>query len=60
MTVLEFACEMGVTVSVIEKMLNGEAVEIKTAQLFINCLGAKKASQLIDWDALGKKNPLAD
>ena len=55
----EFAREMGVDVSEVEKMLNGEAVGVNTARKFIGYIGADKAQRLIDWDAMGKKNPLA-
>ena len=42
-----------------EKLLSGEAVSKKTALEFIEYFGADKAQELIDWDAIGKQNPLA-
>jgi len=56
----ELARDMGVDVSEVEKMLNGETVGKSTAKKFIAYFGATKAGRLFDWDALGKNNPLAD
>lgn len=54
----EFAREMGVDAEEVEKMLNGEAVGVKTAKKLIAYLGADEAGRLVDWEAIGKKNPL--
>lgn len=50
---------LDVDVSEVEKLLSGEAVSKKTALEFIEYFGADKAQELIDWDAIGKQNPLA-
>jgi transcriptional regulator with XRE-family HTH domain len=59
MTAAEFAREIGADASEVKKLLNGEAVCQRTAERFINYLGAGLAQGIIDWKALGKKNPLA-
>jgi transcriptional regulator with XRE-family HTH domain len=59
MTTADLAREMGVSVSEIEKMLDGQTVGINTARKFIRYFTAGEAQRLIDWDAIGKKNPLA-
>ncbi|GHV04105.1 hypothetical protein FACS1894211_16750 [Clostridia bacterium] len=59
MTATDLAREMGIDVSEVEKMLNGEAVCRKTAERFIHYFGADLAQRYIDWKAIGKKNPLA-
>lgn len=53
------AAAMDVHVSEIEKLLAGDAADIKTAQCFIEYFGADTAQALIDWDAIGRENPLA-
>jgi len=55
----ELARAMGVSVAEIDKMLDGEAVGINTARKFIRYFSADEAQALIDWDAIGKVNPLA-
>ena len=50
---------IGISVAEIEKMFNGEAVDEPTARKFIYYLGADEAQNFIDWEAIGKKNPLA-
>jgi transcriptional regulator with XRE-family HTH domain len=55
----ELARAMGVSASEIEKMLNGEAVGVNTTRKFIRYFTADEAQAFIDWDALGKVNPLA-
>lgn len=55
----ELARAMGVSVVEIEKMLDGEAVGINTTRKFIRYFTADEAQALIDWDAIGKVNPLA-
>ena len=54
------ARNIGVDVSEIKMLFAGEAVGIKTARKFIYYFGADDAQRLIDWEAIGKKNPLAD
>ena len=54
------AREMGVAVWEIETLLNGDAVDEKTARQFIYYFGADEAARLIDWAASGKINPLTD
>ena len=54
-----FARAIGVGVSEIEKLLNGEAVDEPTARKFIYYLGADEAQHFIDWVAINKINPLA-
>ena len=56
-TAAVLAREMGVAVSEIETLLNGEAVNEATARQFIYYFGADEAVKMIDWTALGKKNP---
>ncbi|MCL2540825.1 MAG: hypothetical protein FWE53_05415 [Firmicutes bacterium] len=58
MTISELAEEMEVAVAEIEKLLAGEAVCERTAYQFVYYLGADEAQKYIDWQALGKKNPL--
>ena len=53
------AREMEVELPEVEKLLSGERVGYDTAKNFIAYLGADEAQALIDWGALGKKNPLA-
>ena len=55
-----FADELDIAMFEVEKLLNGEVVGIKTANLFIHHFGADKAQHFIDWETLGKKNPLAN
>ena len=55
----EFAREIGVGAAEVEKMFNGEAVEEPTARKFIYYLGADEAQHFVDWEAIGKINPLA-
>lgn len=59
MSVSDLAKEMEISVTELEVLLNGEAVGEKTAQQFIYYLGANEAQKFIDWEAIGKKNPLA-
>ena len=59
MTKERFAEETGISAAEIEKMLAGEAVDEPTARKFIYYLGADEAQQFIDWEAIGKKSPLA-
>lgn len=51
------AREMGVAVSEVEKLLNGDTVNEATARQFIHYFGADEAARLIDWAAIGKENP---
>ena len=59
MTGAEFAREIGVGATEVEKMLNGEAVDEPTARKFIYYLGADEAQYFVDWEAIGKINPFA-
>jgi plasmid maintenance system antidote protein VapI len=59
MTVEGLARNMGVGVGEIKKLLDGQAVDEPTARKFISYFGADDAQRLIDWEALGKINPLA-
>jgi len=59
MSVAGFACELEVELSEVDKLLNGESVEIHTARQFINYITADEAQRLIDWQALKLENPLA-
>ena len=54
------AREMGVTVAEVEKLLSGTAVGEETARRFIYYFGADEAVKMIDWAAIGKKNPFTD
>lgn len=56
-TAVILARDMGVTVPEIETLLNGDAVDEKTARQFIYYFGADEAARLIDWAAIGKDNP---
>ena len=60
LTVEQLAEKMKIATVELEKLLNGEAVDVEPARLFINYFGANKAQHLIDWEAIGKKNPLAN
>lgn len=53
-----FADKLGVEVSEVDKMLSGEAVGYETARKFVYFLTANCAQNYIDWQAMGKKNPL--
>lgn len=55
----ELSRKMDVGVSEIEKLLAGDAADMKTAQCFIEYFGVDTAQGLIDWDAMGKDNPFA-
>lgn len=57
-TAATLARDMGVAVSEIETLLKGEAVNEKTARQFIYFFGADEAVKFIDWEAIGKENPL--
>ena len=45
----EFARDMGVDVSEVEKMLNDESVGAETTRKFFGYLGPIEAERLIDW-----------
>ncbi len=53
-----FADKLGVDVAEIDKMLEGVAVGYETARKFVYFLTANCAQFYIDWQAMGKKNPL--
>lgn len=57
MTAKEFAEEVGISLPVVGKLLCGESVGERTAQLFICYFGAYKCLEFMDWEAMGKKNP---
>lgn len=52
------AKDMGIAAAMLETLLNGEAVDRKVAERFIHYFGAEEAAKMIDWDAIGKVNPL--
>ena len=52
------ARDMGMDESEVETLLRGEAVKEATARKFIYYFGADEAVKMIDWAAIGKKNPL--
>lgn len=58
MTRQAFADKLGVEVTEVDKMLSGEAVGYETARKFVYFLTANCAQYYIDWQAMGKKNPL--
>lgn len=53
-----FADKLGVDISEVDKMLSGVAVGYETAKKFVYFLTANCAQYYIDWQAMGKKNPL--
>lgn len=53
-----FADKLGVDVAEVDKMLAGIAVGYETARKFVYFLTANCAQYYIDWQAMGKKNPL--
>ena len=53
----QFAELLGLEISEVEKMLNGEPVGIDTARSFIIFFKAEIAAGYLDWDAMGIKNP---
>jgi plasmid maintenance system antidote protein VapI len=59
LTIADLAKAIGVNIYEIEKLLKGKTVGLYVARKFIQYLGAEKASGLIDWEAIGKENPLA-
>lgn len=56
----DLAQEMEINVIEIKKLLCGEQVDERTAFSFIKYFGADEAQHFIDWEAIGKKNPLQD
>lgn len=60
LTRAEFADKLGVAVSEVDKMLSGEPVGYETAKRFIYYLKAHRAQHLVDWEAIGVKNPLTE
>ena len=59
MSAADLAHQMGVSLAEVEKMLSGETVGVNTARKFIRYFTADEAQRLIDWEAIGKENPLA-
>ena len=57
MTVEDFARDAEIDVSEVERMLNGESVGERTARKFIVYVGPIEAERLIDWTAMGVRNP---
>lgn len=53
-----FADKLGVDVNEVDKMLAGVAVGYETARKFVYFLTANCAQFYIDWQTMGKKNPL--
>lgn len=60
MTVEDFAKKLHLSIDEIEKLLAGKAVGINTARKFISGLSVELAQDLIDWEAIGISNPLAN
>jgi len=60
LTIEDFAQKSKMGVLEVEKLLNGEEIEIAPARKFIYFLGAYKAQKFVDWKAIDKKNPLAN
>lgn len=54
----EFAEELGVEISEVDKMLNGENVGYETSKKFIYYMKATRAQKFINWKETGVKNPL--
>jgi len=57
--VADLARGMGVDASEVQKMLNGEVLDIETSRKFMNFFSAGNVQYLVDWPAIGKTNPLA-
>lgn len=60
LTRADFAKKLGVEVTEVDKMLSGEPVGYDTGKRFIYYLKAHRAQHLVDWKAIGVKNPLAE
>lgn len=60
LTRAEFANKLKVGVTEVDKMLSGEPVGYDTARKFIYYLKAERAQHLVDWEAIGVKNPLTE
>lgn len=56
----KFAEIIAVPTGEIEKLLAGQAVERPIAKKFVFYFGAYKAQFFVDWNAIGKTNPLID
>ncbi len=52
------ADKIGISVVETEALLCGEPVTKPIAEKFIRFFGSMESSKLIDWEALGRKNPL--
>ena len=52
-----FARDMEIETSEVKRMLAGESVNEATARKFIVYVGPIEAERLIDWAAMGKRNP---
>lgn len=59
LTAADFARDVEIDVSEVDKMLNGEAVGERTARKFIYYVGPIEADRLIDWAGMNKKSPFA-
>lgn len=55
----DLARAMGVSVSEIRKMLEGRTVGENTTRKFIRYFSVEEAQAMIDWEAIGRENPLA-
>jgi len=53
------AHEIGISILDIEMLLLGQCVDIDTSRKFIRYFGSSEAQNLIDWETMGKKNPLS-
>ncbi len=54
----EFAKELDVDISEVDKMLNGERIGYETSKKFIYYMKAARAQKFINWKETGVKNPL--
>jgi len=59
MTAADLAREIGLIAPEIETLLRGEAVGRTTAAAVVDYFGVDYSTYLIDWDAMGRPDPLA-
>jgi len=59
LTAADFARDIEIDVSEVDKMLSGAAVGERTARKFIYYVGPIEADRLIDWAGMGKKSPFS-
>lgn len=56
----EFAKKLGIGIEDVRRMLCGDKVGFNTARKFIRFFTPEKAQHLIDWEAIGVRNPLSE